>query len=241
MLAELVHAGRPVAGHEAKQLLVAHVDAVDPRAERSASEIPLPRVAFDTQVAAYILNATLRSQPLVDIAFERLGLQLPAQSGLEPSHAAAIEALAVAAVRGPLRDALAAESLDRLYDEIELPLIPVLAGMEATGVVIDREALGGLSARFGEQLGRRSRRRSTPVAGHEVQPGDAPQQLAQGALPRTCACPSGKRTKTGYSTDAATLEALTGAASRSIEPHPRLAPPSTRSSRVDVRRRAAAA
>ena len=81
LLAELVHAGRPVAGHEAKQLLVADVDAVDPRAERSASEIPLPRVAFDTQVAAYILNATLRSQPLVDIAFERLGLQLPGAVG----------------------------------------------------------------------------------------------------------------------------------------------------------------
>ncbi len=208
LLAELVDAGRPIAGHEAKQLLVAHVDAVDPRAERSASEIPLPRVAFDTQVAAYILNATLRSQPLVDIAFERLGLQLPAQSGLEPAHAAALEALAVAAVRGPLRDALAAESLDRLYDEIELPLIPVLSGMEATGVVIDREALGGLSARFGEEIGRLEAEIYADL-GHEFNLG-SPKQLEQ-VLFHELNLPTGKRTKTGYSTDAATLEGLKGA------------------------------
>ncbi len=208
LLAELAHAGRPIAGHEAKQLLVAHVDAVDPRAERSASEIPLPRVAFDTQVAAYILNATLRSQPLVDIAFERLGLQLPSSSGLEPGHAAAIEALAVAAVRGALRDALTAESLDRLYDEIELPLIPVLAGMEATGVVIDREELAGLSARFGEEIGRLEAEIYADL-GHEFNLG-SPKQLEQ-VLFHELNLPTGKRTKTGYSTDAATLEGLKGA------------------------------
>jgi DNA polymerase-1 len=208
LLTELAHAGRPIAGHEAKQILVAHVDAVDPRAERSASEIPLPRVAFDTQVAAYILNATLRSQPLVDIAFERLGLQLPSLSGLEPAHAAAIEALAVAAVHGPLRDALAAESLDRLYEEIELPLIPVLAGMEATGVVIDREALGALSARFGEEIGRLEAEIYADL-GHEFNLG-SPKQLEQ-VLFHELNLPTGKRTKTGYSTDAATLEGLKGA------------------------------
>ena len=178
----IVRSGRPIVGHETKQILVAHIDAVDPRAERSASEIPLPQVAFDTQVAAYILNATLRSQPLVDIAFERLGVQLPARSDLQPWHAAALEALAVAAVRGPLRDALAAESLDRLYGEIELPLIPVLAGLEATGVKIDREALAALSALFGEEIGRLeaeiyARRRP------RVQPWQ-PQTARAGALPR---------------------------------------------------------
>ncbi|MGC8633397.1 MAG: DNA polymerase I [Candidatus Limnocylindrales bacterium] len=208
LLTELVDADRPIVGHEAKQLLVAHAAAVDPRAERSAAEIALPRVAFDTQVAAYILNATLRSQPLADIVFERLGLQLPSRSGLEPAHAAALEALAVAAVRGPLRDALAAESLDRLYAEIELPLIPVLAGMEATGVAIDRDALGGLSARFGEEIGRLEAEIYADL-GHEFNLG-SPKQLEQ-VLFHELHLPTGKRTKTGYSTDAATLEGLKGA------------------------------
>jgi DNA polymerase I len=208
LLDAIVRSGRPIVGHETKQILVAHVDAVDPRAERSASDIPLPQVAFDTQVAAYILNATLRSQPLVDIAFERLGVQLPPRSDLPPWHAAALEALAVAAVRGPLRDALAGESLDRLFGEIELPLIPVLAGLEATGVKIDREALAALSDLFGAEIGRLEAEIYVDV-GHEFNLG-SPKQLEQ-VLFYELNLPRGKRTKTGYSTDAATLEGLKAA------------------------------
>ncbi len=208
LLAALVEAARPIVGHEVKQVLVAHLDAVDPRAERSVAEIPLPLVAFDTQIAAYILNATLRSQPLVDIVFERLGLQLPARAELEPAHAAALEAAAVVAVCGPLRDALAAESLDRLYREVELPLIPVLAGMEATGVKIDREALRELSAGFGAEISRLEAEIYADL-GHEFNLG-SPKQLEQ-VLFHELNLPKGKRTKTGYSTDAATLEGLRGA------------------------------
>ncbi len=208
VLSAVVESGRPVVGHEAKQLLVARIDAVDPHAERSASDIPLPRVAFDTQVAAYILNATLRSQPLVDIAFERLGVQLPPRSDLQPWHAAALEALAVAAVRGPLHEALEEESLDRLYDEIELPLIPVLAGIEATGVRIDDHALAGLGREFSEEIGRLEQEIYRDV-GHEFNLG-SPKQLEQ-ILFHELNLPKGKRTKTGYSTDAATLEGLKAA------------------------------
>ncbi len=207
-LEAIVASGRPIAGHEAKRVLVAHVDAVDPRAVRSASEIALPPVTFDTQVAAYILNATLRSQPLADIVFERLHLQLPGSAGREPWQAAGIEALAVAAVRGPLRDALVAESLDRLYDEIELPLIPVLAGMEATGVAIDRTALDEMSGVFGAEIGRLEAEIYADL-GHEFNLG-SPKQLEQ-VLFHELNLPTGKRTKTGYSTDAATLEGLKGA------------------------------
>ncbi len=208
LLAALVEAARPIVGHEVKQVLVTHLDAVDPRAERSVAELSLPPVAFDTQIAAYILNATLRSQPLVDIVFERLGLQLPARAELEPAHAAALEAAAVVAVCGPLRDALAAESLDRLYREVELPLIPVLAGMEATGVKIDREALRELSAVFGAEISRLEAEIYADL-GHEFNLG-SPKQLEQ-VLFHELNLPKGKRTKTGYSTDAATLEGLRGA------------------------------
>ncbi len=208
VLSAVVDSGRPIVAHEAKQILVAHIDAVDPRAERAASDTPLPRVAFDTQVAAYILNATLRSQPLVDIAFERLAVQLPPRSDLQPWHAAALEALAVAAVRGPLHEALIAESLDRLYDEIELPLIPVLAGVEATGVRIDDDALAGLGREFAETIGRLEEEIYRDV-GHEFNLG-SPKQLEQ-VLFHELNLPKGKRTKTGYSTDAATLDGLKAA------------------------------
>ena len=58
-----------------------------------------------------------------------------------PPPRAGLEALSAIAVREPLERRLVEDGLDRLYREIELPLIPVLARMEATGVALDREAL----------------------------------------------------------------------------------------------------
>ncbi len=203
---ELVtRAGRPLAGHEVKQLLVAVAAAADPAAHLTAAEVPLPLVSLDTQVAAYVLNATLRSQTLGDIAFERLGIQLPPRDPGDPVGSAALEALAVAAVSVPLREALDAEGLRRLHDEIELPLIPVLAGMEATGVAIDRDALASLSGEFADEIGRLEEEMYADV-GHQFNPG-SPKQLEQ-VLFFELNLPRGRRTKTGYSTDASVLEEL---------------------------------
>src|SRR5258705_429672 len=100
---------------------------------------PTP-VAFDTQIAAYVLNASLRSQTIADVVAEQLDLILPPVVELDAASRAGLDALSALAVRDPLERRLVDDGLDRLYREIELPLIAVLARMEATGVALDLEA-----------------------------------------------------------------------------------------------------
>ncbi|MFH1475841.1 MAG: DNA polymerase I [Chloroflexota bacterium] len=188
----------PLVGHEVKPLLVA----------RFADDLDAtpPLVHFDTQVAAYLLNAALRSQGIADVVHERLDLDLPpAAAGLTPGERAALEALGALAVRGPLAAALEAQGLGRLFAEMELPLIPVLARMEATGVALDLDALAALDREFGAELARLEAEIHLDV-GHEFNLG-SPKQLEQ-VLFHELNLPTGKRTKTGYSTDATVLEEL---------------------------------
>ena len=116
-----------------------------------------------------------------------------------------LDALAALAVREPLEKALADSGLDRLFREVEMPLIPVLAEMEAAGVAIDRDALGLLDVEFGGEMARLESEIYLDV-GHEFNLG-SPKQLEQ-ILFYELNLPKGKRTKTGYSTDASVLEEL---------------------------------
>src|SRR4029078_11591739 len=139
----------PIVAHEAKPILVARfaADAGAPGTQRALIPHhgpPGTTVEFDTQIAAYILNAALRSQSIADVVAERLDLVLPPPKELEPVHRAGLEALSALAVRDTLARSLQEEGLERLFREIELPLIPVLARMEATGVAIDRAGLAVL-------------------------------------------------------------------------------------------------
>ena len=187
-------------GHEVKPLLVRRI-ADDPDA-------PATPVAFDTQIAAYILNAALRSQTIADVVAEQLDLILPDTATLDGAARAGLEALSALAVREPLERRLVEEGLDRLFREIELPLIPVLARMEATGVALDRDALALLATEFGAEISRLESEIYADV-GHEFNLG-SPKQLEQ-VLFFELNLPKGKRTKTGYSTDASVLEDLRAA------------------------------
>jgi DNA polymerase-1 len=194
-------AGTPLVGHEVKPLLVA-------RFADDLEAAPGP-IAFDTQVAAYLLNASLRSQGIADVVHERLDLDLPpAAAGLGPGERAALEALGALAARAPLAAALEAHGLGRLFAELELPLIPILARMEATGVALDLEALAVLDREFGTELARLEAGIYADV-GHEFNLG-SPKQLEQ-VLFHELNLPTGRRTKTGYSTDATVLEELRAA------------------------------
>ncbi len=193
----LEEVGTPLVGHEVKPLLVLRF-ADDERA-------PALPVAFDTQVAAYLLNASLRSQTIADVVAEQLDLILPPVAELSHASRAGIEALSTIAVRPPLEAALAREALDRLFGEIELPLIAVLARMEAVGVAIDEARLSELATEFSAEIARLEAEIYADV-GHEFNLG-SPKQLEQ-VLFFELDLPKGKRTKTGYSTDASVLEDL---------------------------------
>jgi DNA polymerase-1 len=198
--------GAPIAGHEVKPVLVARI-AADPVA-------PATPVDFDTQIAAYVLNAALRSQAIDDVVAERLDLVLPAAKEIAPVHRAGLEALAALAVREPLSRALLEAGLDRLYREIELPLVPVLARMEAVGVAVDLDALATLDREFGTEITRLEREIYAAV-GHEFTIG-SPKQLGE-VLFGELKLPKGRKTKTGYSTDATVLEEL-------VDVHPAIKP-----------------
>jgi DNA polymerase-1 len=192
----LLQSGAAVIGHETKPLVVANIAG-------GATE-PLP-VAFDTQIAAYLLNASLRSQTIADVAQERLDVTLPPAGDLAPAVRLGLDALAALAVREPLEKALIEAGLDRLFREIEMPLIPVLAEMEAAGVAIDSEALAALDVEFSREMARLESEIYLDV-GHEFNLG-SPKQLEQ-ILFYELNLPKGKKTKTGYSTDASVLEEL---------------------------------
>ena len=97
----------PLVGHEVKAVLVAAF-ADDPGSS------PQP-IAFDTQIAAYILNAALRSQTIADILAENLDQILPPAAELPGTARAGLEALAAIARKDPRARRLADVKLDRLY------------------------------------------------------------------------------------------------------------------------------
>ncbi len=200
LAALLADARVPLVGHEIKGLVVERI-AADP----AAPELP---VAFDTQVVAYLLNAALRSQTIADVVAEQVDQILPPAAELTPAGRAGLEALSALTVREPLTRALEAEGLTRLFTELELPLIAVLARMEAVGVALDRDALAALHAEFGTEIDRLQEGIYADV-GHEFNLG-SPKQLGE-VLFEELQLPKGKRTKTGWSTDASVLEDLRAA------------------------------
>ena len=111
----------------------------------STQGIELRGAVDDTMLLSYALNPTHATQSLADVA-ARHGQ--PAPSTL-PAGAAAVHAL-VPALRAEVEKA----GVGRVYQEIDLPLAPVLFAMEQAGVRIDIGVLAGLSKRFAEELER---------------------------------------------------------------------------------------
>ncbi|HEY5908131.1 MAG TPA: DNA polymerase I, partial [Vicinamibacteria bacterium] len=116
---------------------------------------------FDAIVASYLLNPGKRAYSLDDLALEYLGERPEAgtegvageDAALQPTaRAAARAASAVLRLAEPVRARLGAEALLPIFDEMELPLVPVLADMERAGVKIDSPLLARMSAEMEAQL-----------------------------------------------------------------------------------------
>ena len=99
----------------------------------------------DSMLLSYALNPTHATQSLADVA-ARHGQHAPSSLA---AGAAAIHALVPA-----LHEEAAKSNVERVYREIDLPLAPVLFGMEQAGVRIDKAALDALSTRFSAELER---------------------------------------------------------------------------------------
>ena len=179
--------GRALIGHDVKPLLEWWL----------ARGVPAPPVE-DTAVAAYLLNSARSNYKLEEVCAEHLG-EGPglARPG---SRARWIWQLWEQEAR-ELREA----TLRSLYDEIERPLIPVLAAMERHGVTVDPARLAEFSKELDRSLGNLTAE-IYALAGEEFNLG-SPKQLAT-ILFEKLGLPPVRKTKTGYSTDADVLEQL---------------------------------
>ncbi len=159
-------------------------------------------VVDDALLAAYLLDSGQRRLDFPRIVGAYLGEDIgtperPADCGRAASR--------LLPLMGRLTEQLEDEGLSRLYRDMELPLAPILAEMEATGVLLDVDQLRELGKRLDQGIAE-AEKRVYELAGQEFAIG-SPKQL-QEVLYDKLGLAKGRRTKTGYSTDADTLELL---------------------------------
>ena len=182
--------------------------------------IDLKQMQLDTAIAAYLLDPSESRYEIAQVvsrftSFEISQLDAKADNGQLnfdapdsqsiASGVAANEALGVSLVESVLTDALSKQNLTKLYQEIEHPLVRVLARMEFLGVEINKKQLNEINDRLtGECL--RLTKLLHKVADQEFNL-NSPLQLRKILYDDKKLTP-GKKNKTGPSTDAATLEKL---------------------------------
>ncbi|HSR57950.1 MAG TPA: DNA polymerase, partial [Candidatus Binataceae bacterium] len=174
----------------------------------STHGIHLAGADFDTMLAGFLINPGKPEPSLSDLYHDHLaGLSGGAPSGSEPAI--------VAALREALLPKLERDGLERLFHDIELPTAAVLAEMEETGIAVDADALRNVARELGEEAARLERE-CYELAGRDFNL-NSPIQLRDILFNQLKLGVRGlKKTKSGYSTDADTLEKLAA-----VHPMPR--------------------
>ncbi len=195
-------------------------------------DVPVAGVAFDTMIASFVLDSARRSHSLDTLARDLLGRDTIPISALigrgkneitfdqVDTEQAAVYAAEDADVTWALYEILAPQLADSdlgpLFRETEMPLVEVLAAMQSEGVHLDTDLLARMSNELADRLAGLSRQIHEAV-GRPFNI-DSPKQLAE-ILFDDLALPPVKRTQTGYSTDAETLDTL---AQQTDHPVPKL-------------------
>ena len=159
--------------------------------------------SFDVIVAAYLLNPLKSDYAYEDVAREQLNLLIDEKS--DDAAKACYEAYTAYAAAPVLEAKLKEEGMDRLFFDIEMPLVFALFDMEQAGVKVEAEALKV----YGDQLGAKTvelEKEIYDLAGEEFNI-NSPKQLGV-ILFEKLGMPHAKKTKTGYSTAADVLDKL---------------------------------
>ncbi len=194
-------------GHDVKEIMNRLMD----------HGIELRNLEFDTMIAAYLLGE--KSLGLKALALGKLGVDITPSAELisskrglliednlpQVARAACTEAAAIGRLRPLLRRDLEERGLLKLFNEVEMPLAPVLARIEQNGVALDVDLFREMSQSLGKQL-LRLEEQIYGFAGHRFNI-NSPQQLG-GVLFAELKLPGSKKTKSGYSTEASVLEGL---------------------------------
>ncbi|HJQ92303.1 MAG TPA: DNA polymerase I [Acidimicrobiia bacterium] len=197
-----------LAGHDVKDLVRVLLDL----------DRDVDRLDMDTALAAYIVNPSQRTYDLEELADRLLGLELvspdddEAALGTLPFDSGPdleTEGRRIEAVRRlveVMRDELSDREEGELFEEFELPLIPVLARMEHTGIAVDRAYLENMGADLREKLTALDAR-IQELAGEQFNVNSTDQ--LRYVLFEKLALPVVKKTSTGKpSTDASVLKKL---------------------------------
>ncbi|MCW2924521.1 MAG: polymerase, partial [Thermoleophilia bacterium] len=160
----------------------------------------------DLLLATYLLQPGRRTFLIGEVlAEEGLAARVALASGDAALEQLAAQAALLPALRTRQVAALRAVDMERLYREIELPVLRVLIAMEEEGIAIDTYRMGEISAKVSDQLDELVDR-AYELVGHEFNLG-SPKQLAT-VLFEELGLPSQRSGKTGYSTDARVLRDL---------------------------------
>ncbi|HEY5026761.1 MAG TPA: DNA polymerase I [Acidimicrobiales bacterium] len=203
--------GAPLVAHGSKELMRSLLPL----------GIDITSLALDTAVVAYLLDPSSGRYRLEDVVEVQLGLALDADveaeaagqlaldgpPDLEVSTLAARNAVALGLLFAPMREALVRAGLERLHDEVERPLVRVLARMEVAGVRVDTQELRRIADGLVAECARLEAE-IHELAGESFNVNSTPQ-LRTVLYDRLGLTP-GRKTKTGFSTDASTLEKLRG-------------------------------
>jgi DNA polymerase-1 len=189
----------PIAGHDVKGLF------------RVAKERGLTLIdpADDTSIMAFLVDATSGHYELADVAHrfvdEPIDTTKPSLFSASSDETLVHDVAVVSRLRTVLREEIARWELGRVYDEIELPLVAVLARMEASGIRVDVELLKTIADEFATEA-KQLDLEIQKVAGHDFKV-NSPQQL-QTVLFEELGLTAVKKIKSGFSTDATSLEAI---------------------------------
>ncbi len=173
---------------------------------------------FDTMIAAHLLGE--KNLAIKDLVFEHFGIEIAdveniltrngkkaSFSEVQLSEAAQLAADYTFRLKGIFAAQLAETRLMDLFTRVEMPLLPILLGMERTGIMLDTDLLKAMAEKTGRQIFKLEED-IYAQAGHSFNIG-SPQQLGR-ILFDELKLPVIKKTKTGYSTGAEVLEELKG-------------------------------
>jgi DNA polymerase I len=202
--------GRPLDTHSGKALMRG----------LAALGVDVRTLDIDTEVACYLLDPAQSSYLLDALVLRYVGLEFGSAGGARPDGTLDLDgtgdslpaetatfALAVARLAPAVTDALANHGLRDLYDAVERPLVRVLARMEQLGVGVDVDWLRNLNDRLAKEA-TELEQRIQEEAGEPFKVNSTPQ-LRTILFDKLGLTPQ-KKTKTGFSTDAASLEKLLG-------------------------------
>lgn len=176
-------------------------------------------LGLDTAIAAYLVDPSDSQYLLDELAARWAGLDLRPNGGpaagqldldgtaTDPVETMARNAVAIGRVADALAEALEARNLTALWNDIERPLVHVLSRMEDAGIAVDRAYLRSLTDRLTEE-GKRLEKVLHEQAGEEFNV-NSTLKLRTILFDKLGLAPQ-KKTKTGYSTDAQSLEKLVG-------------------------------